>query len=193
MTLETTITIIGAALLILSFGGIILYSLTAIDPSVDSEGRSNKDIRHFYVAISQYFLLAISAFIVGAFFGLLFSIPSTDGSNSLSEIADWLTKLIIGASLVQARQIFGWTSARISQIANVVSGKITTLGDPKVFVGTTTIFFGVFGFLAIYLLFSLNVDSKQVEQGGADQPATTLESKPEGSQNPNPESDGRPQ
>jgi len=39
----------------------------------------------------------------------------------------------------------------------------------------------------------LPVKTKRVEQGGADQPATALESKSEGKEKPKQESEGRPQ
>jgi hypothetical protein len=59
------------------------------------------------------FLLAVSAFITGFFTGTLFGMPKRNDevnsdyslNNSLVEISDWLTKIIVGLSLVNLKEI----------------------------------------------------------------------------------------
>ncbi|HEY6438023.1 MAG TPA: hypothetical protein VIY47_15640, partial [Ignavibacteriaceae bacterium] len=68
----------------------------------------------FLSVISISAMIAFSSAIVGAFIGFIFGIPRTPASKdpdniaantNLEEISDWITKIIVGVSLVQLSQI----------------------------------------------------------------------------------------
>jgi len=108
--------------------------------------------------------LAFGASAVGAFPGFLFGLPkSTSGTNSdstggdassltpstgLEQIADWLTKIIVGAGLVELKTILPWFGGLCT---NVAAEYGATPLSPT-FVGGWILFFVVVGFFAAYNL-----------------------------------------
>jgi len=108
--------------------------------------------------------LAFGASAVGAFPGFLFGLPkSTNGTNSsstgadapsltpstsLEQIADWLTKIIVGAGLVELKTILPWFGGLCT---NVAAEYGSTPLSPT-FVGGWILFFVVVGFFAAYNL-----------------------------------------
>jgi len=123
---------------------------------------------YVFVGLSHFLLLAAAAFTVGGFFGYLFSIPSLPPENSqhgtmLTQTADLLTKILLGAGLVQMKEIFGWVSSSIVGVAEYAKEKntISTLGDPTFFIGTLVVFFSVFGFISMYFLFASKENKEQ--------------------------------
>lgn len=65
--------------------------------------------------ISACFLLALASFAVGGLLGFMFGVPGTDQNNpsrtdgrprtNLELIADWLTKILLGAGLVEFKSL----------------------------------------------------------------------------------------
>lgn len=91
----------------------------------------------FLSILSISAIIALTSAIVGAFIGFIFGIPRTPaakdseniGANTnLEEISDWITKIIVGVSLVQLNQL----SDGIYKIGNTLSQGMG--GQPSSFV-----------------------------------------------------------
>lgn len=110
----------------------------------------------FLSVLSISAIIALTSTIVGAFIGFIFGIPRTPASKdseniaantNLEEISDWITKIIVGVSLVQLNQISGGIVAMGNTLAH-------GMGDhPSAFVFSvsTMIFYFVGGFFLGYL------------------------------------------
>lgn len=74
-------------------------------------------------------------------------------NNNLEQISDWLTKLLIGAGLVQLGAVGRGLNGIVGFIATASVGN--AIGHPaasaRVVAGAVIIFFGVLGFLAGYI------------------------------------------
>ena len=108
--------------------------------------------------------LAFGASAVGAFPGFLFGLPKSNNatntgsaggdalsmapSTGLEQIADWLTKIIVGAGLVELKSILPWFGGLCTSVAAEYS---STPPSPT-FVGGWTLFFVVVSFIAAYNL-----------------------------------------
>jgi hypothetical protein len=138
--------IIFVSIVLLS-GGIILclYSLSM---------GTNK----FMATISISAMIAFTSSIVGAFIGFIFGIPRTPASKdpdniaantNLEEISDWITKIIVGVSLVQLNQISGG----IVELGNTLSKGFGSPPPSSAFVFSVSIliFYFVGGFFLGYL------------------------------------------
>lgn len=115
-------------------------------------------------AIGGISVICFASGLVGGFFGFLFGLPqpSPAGSNppppttrgryqsstNLSDISDWLTKIIVGVSLVTAAQIWGDLQTLAHQAAGWLFG--LQHGSPAV-VTAAIIGGGILGFMFIYL------------------------------------------
>jgi hypothetical protein len=111
-----------------------------------------------------YSLIACAAAGTGALFGFLFGIPRTReaervatlgdspgsvkqavlaANTNLERVSDWLTTLLLGATLVQLRSIVEWIGALGTNIRSNPDETITTV---------VVIYFMVVGFLGTYLV-----------------------------------------
>jgi hypothetical protein len=115
-----------------------------------------------------YFLVGCAALATGALFGFLFAIPRTreaavvaaqgaaqgadplavrqavlSANTNLERVSDWLTTLLLGATLVQLRPIVDWVAGLGDNIENNPEQAITTV---------VVIYFLVLGFLGTYLV-----------------------------------------
>ncbi len=88
------------------FFGVVIIGIYSI-----SLGRSE-----LFSTFSIALMIALTSAIAGAFIGFIFGIPRTPASRdaegiaantNLEEISDWITKIIVGVSLVQLTQIGG--------------------------------------------------------------------------------------
>src|SRR3989339_920400 len=113
-------------------------------------------IDKFLFTISICTMVAFTSSIVGTFVGFIFGIPRTPATKSskdigantnLEEISDWITKIIVGVSLVQLNQIGGG----ITELGNIVSAGLDNHPSSFVFSVSTMIFYFVGGFLLAYL------------------------------------------
>ena len=130
-------------------------------------------------ALGALLVLGLSGAMGGGVLGFLFGLPraanvvpappppATEGTNAgasvavrsngrsyqlsdnLLQITDWLTKIIVGVGLVEARQMYGALNARLKEIsAGILDGKLgADLVVPAVFVASV-----VLGFIFFYLL-----------------------------------------
>jgi hypothetical protein len=129
-------------------------------------------------------LTAFAAWIAGSIIGFLFGVPRFKSetaptsaaqqtviqyapNTNLEQVSDWLTKVIIGATLVQIQVIPG----RLQSMCDWIAGD---LGDPHLapIVGGLIIFFGFTGFLWCYLWSSIRIMQALARQADdADAPA----------------------
>jgi len=116
------------------------------------------------IAFAAAEMVSAACFLAGGLLGFLFGIPralssDTDKGSSeqrdrlntntnLEQISDWLTKIIIGATLVQ----LGSVAHRFGDLATFVSG---IFGSPstqnKTMAGAIILYSTVFGFFAAYI------------------------------------------
>lgn len=110
----------------------------------------------FLSVISISAMIAFSSAIVGAFIGFIFGIPRTPASKdpdniavntNLEEISDWITKIIVGVSLVQLNQISGG----IIELGHTLAVGLGNHPTSFVFSISTMIFYFVGGFFLGYL------------------------------------------
>jgi len=129
--------------------GVILYA-AAVGPFA----------RTFSVAL----LLAGCAWIGGAFFGFLFGIPRSVGAvdanaqagvghgyrsnTNLEQISDWLTKILVGLSLVE----FGRLLNAMRRLGDFVGPTFGGGQTGSTFALTTVVLFAISGFLALYIV-----------------------------------------
>lgn len=129
---------------ILSFLCIILYGL--------SLGKES-----FFRVIPIGILLSITSISFGGTLGFIFGLPTFNNkkqeiayerSTSLKEIADWLTKIIVGVTLVELKTIIEYFYEITVSISNFLN-----VGDTGIiFSGTIMTSFFFIGFVGIYLL-----------------------------------------
>jgi len=110
----------------------------------------------FLSVLSISAIIALTSTIVGAFIGFIFGIPRTPASKdseniaantNLEEISDWITKIIVGVSLVQLNQISGGIVAMGNTLAHGMGDHPSSF----VFSVSTMIFYFVGGFFLGYL------------------------------------------
>lgn len=113
-------------------------------------------IDNFLLTISISAMVAFTSSIVGAFIGFIFGIPRTPASKdpdniaantNLEEISDWITKIIVGVSLVQLNQLSGG----IVELGNIISDGLGNQASSFVFSVSIMIFYFVGGFFLGYL------------------------------------------
>jgi hypothetical protein len=101
--------------------------------------------------VTTYLLWSCACLMLGGVVGFLFGAPATDGNSQLHQIADWLTKIVVGLGLTQLNKIPGKLQAWADYIAK--GGQL----DPTNKISSTfalaiILYFTVAGFMAGYLL-----------------------------------------
>jgi hypothetical protein len=117
------------------------------------------DLSHWSLTVG----LAFGASATGALIGFLFGLPRVPSPSasvpadatrplasgtSLEQIADWLTKIVIGAGLVELQTLIPWYGTLCSNIAT----EYGTSPASSAFVGAWLAFFVIVGFFAAYNL-----------------------------------------
>ena len=138
----------------LNYTSIILMISTLI---VLIYSASTKDLSEFSKTSGVLILLQFFSFSIGGFFGFLFGFPSHNNSefkdqylrnNSLKEITSWLTKIIVGITLIELKNIFSHLEIFITNLSIVLNGDNSHIAVISCIVG---IFF-VLGFIVLYIL-----------------------------------------
>ncbi|TCC30461.1 hypothetical protein [Kribbella sindirgiensis] len=122
--------------------------------------------------LSASVMIAAAALSVGALFGLLFgvprslavaqnaqadaSVPSIGANTNLERISDWLTTLIIGATLTQLGTVKDGAGRLFTGLAPAVGGQ----AGASAFAGSVVIYFAVLGFLIGWLYARLRLGLK---------------------------------
>ncbi len=110
---------------------------------------------HFISTVGIAFTIAFSSSMVGGFLGFIFGIPRTHASSeigvgantNLEEISDWITKIIVGVSLVELDQI----REGIVNMANVLARGLGSHDSSFVFSISVITFYFIGGFFLGYL------------------------------------------
>lgn len=134
--------------LILCFFVVIIYSKSL--PTANSHG-----------ACATLFMVAASSYTIGNILGFLFGIPKTIQSEknpstadnidyqvntSLEQISDWLTKMIVGAGLVELKDIKTSLVSISARIASDINN-----GQSQSIIIASIICFMILGFFVTYL------------------------------------------
>ena len=125
---------------------IILYSLTA------------NEWKYILQCFSIFLLISGASLVFGGLGGFLFGIPKVNKSpkndndeittnTNLEEVSDWLTKLLLGATLSQVDKILNW----INHISHSIANHIAAMGDETSFINSIIAYFTICGFLIGYL------------------------------------------
>jgi hypothetical protein len=117
------------------------------------------------MVFAALFLLGMAAWIGGSLIGFLFGVPRFQNESeqriansvyipntNLEQISDWLTKIIIGATLVEIKQI----SSAIGDLSIFIGSKIEFPGS-DIMAGGVLVFYFVTGFTWGYLWCSLRI------------------------------------
>lgn len=132
------------------------------------------------VEVSSAFLWAMAYFILGGLAGFTFGVPKIISLNdqmsalqvgtlatqtsqrnaiqentNLTQISDWLTKIIIGAGLVQLRDIPGFVMRVARRMALGMAENPIKIESINVFCAAIIIFFTTFGFASGYIIMRL--------------------------------------
>jgi len=143
--------LIGVVALWIPLGGlvpIIFYAFTA----AGQHGR--------YLAVGL--LAAIASMVTGCLVGFLFGLPKLGPGQSrqitgylpsanLPEVSDWLTKLLLGAGLVQLTHLGRPVSALIDNVANGLAD-LSSVSSAKVIAGSIVFGYTGMGLLAGYVV-----------------------------------------
>jgi RTX calcium-binding nonapeptide repeat (4 copies) len=127
--------------------GIAIYSVSVGDAAAFASG----------------LLIAGGAFLIGGLFGFLFGIPKslTDSAvatnpaqarafkpnTNLEDISDWLTKIIVGLTLVQ----FGQLIDQLEQLADFLAPSLGNEDSSSAFAIGILVLFSISGFLILYV------------------------------------------
>ena len=116
----------------------------------------NRGWDNFTMVFGLGILLSAATFAFGGVFGFLFGLPSYSRENdnigyernaSLKEISDWLTKIIIGLTLVQLKDIIDFFIHMIKKFSEYMD-----VGDSGIiYCGAIMVEFFAIGFVSIYL------------------------------------------
>lgn len=129
---------------VVSYLAILLY---AINTKTFGEG-----LKVFGLGV----LISIASLGIGGILGFIFGIPSPKNTDegtyerntSLKQVSDWLTKIIIGVSLVELKSIikyFNISTNHISELINVEK-------SVGVYVASIIVAFSIIGFMLVYIL-----------------------------------------
>ncbi|MCW2854656.1 MAG: hypothetical protein JWR52_271 [Marmoricola sp.] len=110
-------------------------------------------------ALGISLMLAAASFAVFGLLGFLFGVPrrapdattSTVGTTylpntNLEQVSDWLTKLLLGATLTQLRPLFDWFGVLFNHM-----GKALGVDAGPAFAGGLTVYFASAGFIGGWL------------------------------------------
>src|SRR5579864_7430631 len=117
-------------------------------------------------------LLACAGLLGGGLLGFLFGVPRTiersvstgesrgkavvqeefRGNTNLEQISDWLTKILVGLSLVEFLNIEASARQLVKSLAPAFAGGSNATPESKAFVLSTLVLFTVLGFFLGYLL-----------------------------------------
>lgn len=157
-------------LTIILFIGILAIIFVSIFSSI----RAPEDSNGFWPVLGLSLSIALAATICGGFLGFLFGVPRSlqknndvvvqnnnvgnisktqkpySNNTNLEEISDWLTKIIVGVSLIQLGKLKLYFNELCIELGKSYSGFLL-LKYGSVFSGSIILFFSIAGFLIVYL------------------------------------------
>lgn len=117
----------------------------------------NIDIGDFLKVFSLTIILSAAFFTIGGFLGFIFGFPihkengindKFERNSSLRQITDWLTKIIVGVTLVELKSIIDLFKALIRKISILIN----TDKSIAILAGSIAIEFFIIGFVLIHIL-----------------------------------------
>lgn len=117
----------------------------------------NENVANFFKVFSLSIVLSISFFSIGGFLGFIFGFPihkengikdKFERNSSLRQITDWLTKIIVGVTLVELKNIVVLFKGMISKIGLLID----TDKSINILIASISIEFFIMGFILIYIL-----------------------------------------
>ena len=124
-------------------------------------------------------LTSLAALVTGYMAGFLFGIPrvvssgalrqtSTEytPSSNLAEVSDWLTKLLLGAGLVQLTRLGAPIGQLIDNVADGLHSTAASAGSAKVAAGSILFGYAIMGVLVGYVVTTLWYQKKITKQAG---------------------------
>lgn len=146
----------------------------------------------FMKVLAPALLFAAASLATGGLFGFLFGVPRTltsegtappapavpiiQANTNLEQISDWLTKILIGATLVQLGNVPGGAARLFNAMAPALGDEPSSPG----FAGGIVIYFAVVGFIGGWLITRLflgramlSADALRVEAAKADSAGET--------------------
>src|SRR5271166_119111 len=141
---------VNVILMACCFVGIVITGLTIV---------SLATVTVFTAGTATALLWALGTLISGGFIGLLFAIPSENEpkesmvqiNTSLNQIAEWLTKIIVGVSLVNAQNAYNYFLDAVRALGAGLAMP-EQQSAAKAFAGGLIITFLFLGFTGTYLL-----------------------------------------
>ncbi len=163
----------GAAALGLGIAGIALFA-SQVDP--------------FLSVLASGLLFAAAAFAAASLLGFLFGVPRTltseqggvvDGAlrgrimanTNLEQVSDWLTKILIGVTLVQLSHV----PSGAARLFNAMAPSLGAQDSSAATAGAIVIYFAALGFLTGWLLTRLFLGRAMRNADGLEQAAVVLE------------------
>lgn len=118
---------------------------------------NSEDVANFFQIFSILILLQFASFFCGSFFGFLFGFPSHNNesfkdqylrNSSLKEITSWLTKIIVGITLIEFHSLFHYFKA----IIFLTSKSINNSSEHVVVIGAILLTYFILGFIVFFIL-----------------------------------------
>lgn len=111
-----------------------------------------------YIRLSgSLILLQLLSLLVGSFLGFLFGFPAHNDmqfqskyqrNSSLKEITSWLTKIIVGVTLIELKDLFLYSKEIIIRLSNYLGGDDNQI----IVIGSVIGIYLVVGFILLYIL-----------------------------------------
>ncbi len=124
---------------------VLLYSLSV------------NNIWNYWRLSGTLILLQLASFLIGSFLGFLFGFPAHNNAefptkyqrnSSLKEITSWLTKIIVGVTLIELKDIFIYSKAGVIELSNY----LTNDNSQVIIIGSLIGVYFVLGFIVLYIL-----------------------------------------
>lgn len=115
------------------------------------------DLPTYFTLLSSLILLKLFAFFVGSFFGFLFGFPNHNNkkfkdkyqrNSSLKEITSWLTKIIVGVTLVEFKSIIGSIYGMVKASSVYISNDLSLVP----IIGAILGIYFLMGFIVFFIL-----------------------------------------
>lgn len=129
-------------------------------------------------------LVGTGAFLVGGLFGFIFGIPKSltgddtrrkfKGNTSLEEISDWLTKIIIGLTLIQLGELID----QIQRLADYLKPSLGDKPSSPAFALAILMLFSINGFFTLYISTRLYVGGAFARAEGVSEKDSRLVKEP---------------
>lgn len=118
---------------------------------------NTENVADFFKISSTLILLQFAAFFSGSFLGFLFGFPSHNNNqfqekyhrnSSLKEITSWLTKIIVGVTLIEFKDIYTYLKKIITNLSISLEGDLSHIFT----IGSLIGIYFILGFIVFFIL-----------------------------------------